>query len=265
MSRKEILAFGVILMAAFALPGSVLPVSAQPVPTEQQALQSEYARVNAVYQATKRDCAAHWDELLNFIGPVNDPMAPRDEACAGLKVAGLPPAQNQGWASCSDAVFANYEAKRMAYRQCYNEEDRLGQEKLELYRQILARVNRAGGAGGTQTASRPSPQRAQPAVQSNRPGWLGVEISPVEASTAQRQGLVHNAGAYVEGTFTGSPARLAGLLRGDVIVTFDGQPVATPEDILGYAQDIKAGQIVSIDVIRNGAQQTIQVAIQARP
>ena len=260
MSRKEILAFGFVLMAAFASPAS-----AQPVQTDQQALQGEYARLNAVYQATKRDCAAHWDELLNYVGPVDELMATRDEACAGLKVVGLSPVQNQGWASCSDAFFANYEAKRMAYRQCYNEEERLGQEKLELYRQILARASRAGGAGGTQTASRPSPQRAQPAVQSNRPGWLGVEISPVEASTAQRQGLVNNAGAYVEGTFMGSPARLSGLLRGDVIVAFDGQAVATPEDILGYAQDIKAGQMVGIEVIRNGAKQTIQVAIQARP
>ena len=229
-----------------------LPVSAQQTPV---AGQNDYARVNAEYQAVKRDCADMRAELDTFIGPVNDPLAPRDEACAGLRVAGAPPAQNWGWRSCSDEFFARYEAKRALYRQCFAEEERLGRERLALYRQ---QVN-----GPVQPVS--APRAVPPSQPSAQPGWLGVEIDRLTPDRVRRLGLGTPAGVYVRGTVPGSPAQQAGLRQGDVIVGFDGQRVANTDDIQAYARGILAGQTIPIDIVRNQQTQTIQVAIQARP
>lgn len=228
-----------MVLAVWALPAVAQQTSAP--------AQTDYTRANAEYLAVKRDCADMRDELMGYVGPVNDPLAPRDAACAGLRVDGVPPAQNWGWRSCSDDFFAQYEARRALYLQCAQEEERLGRERLALYREEQRARAEAAAAGPPE------------------PGWLGVEIRRLTSSLARRAGLNSTAGVYVSDTVPGSPARQGGLREGDVIVGFDGRPVTSTADVEAVARTLVAGQTLSVDIVRNSRPQTLSMAIQPRP
>jgi thiol-disulfide isomerase/thioredoxin len=62
-----------------------------------------------------------------------------------------------------------------------------------------------------------------------------------------------------------SPAARAGIRLGDEVVTVDGQPVASAEDIVARVQASKAGAKLPIVVRRDGKEITIEVVPEARP
>ncbi|MFM8379312.1 MAG: YidC/Oxa1 family insertase periplasmic-domain containing protein, partial [Planctomycetia bacterium] len=85
-------------------------------------------------------------------------------------------------------------------------------------------------------------------------GYLG-HLAVAEADGGCRVGVV---GA-------GTPAEVAGILAGDVIVQVDG--VATP-DVAALAKALrgtKAGQTVAIEIQRGGAPRTVEAALVRRP
>jgi len=81
---------------------------------------------------------------------------------------------------------------------------------------------------------------------------LGVTIQPVTDALAKGFGLADGKGALVSGVSEGSPAARAGLLAGDVIVEFDGRPVARPEDLSRAVAGTALGRAVPLKVIRAG-------------
>ena len=58
-----------------------------------------------------------------------------------------------------------------------------------------------------------------------RRGWLGVRIQSVDDAIADSLGLGTARGALVAGVDDKGPAKPAGLMPGDVIITFDGKDV----------------------------------------
>jgi S1-C subfamily serine protease len=71
----------------------------------------------------------------------------------------------------------------------------------------------------------------------------------------------------VQNVVDGSPAATAGLKVGDVILSFDGQPVADPAqlgDRLVSAAD-KLGRNVPMTIWRGGTQQTVSIALTSLP
>ncbi|MFN3231451.1 MAG: S1C family serine protease [Alphaproteobacteria bacterium] len=193
------------------------------------------------------------DTVLAFVGPVDAPMQPRDEACASLADASGRNLLNSRWRACSVSHFAEYDAKRAEYRACLEEEARLGQARVAVMRQIVAldRQLRQSALGGI-------PER--PPV----PGWLGVEIDDLEPIEAARLRLDGVPGAFVEGTLNRSPAQRAGLREGDLITAVEGTPIGSAQELQTYAQRLVAGQTIAVDIIRAGMRRTVYVAIEAR-
>jgi putative serine protease PepD len=62
----------------------------------------------------------------------------------------------------------------------------------------------------------------------------------------------------------GSPAADGGLKDGDVIKAFDGQKVASPNDVIGAVNDKQPGDKVTITYIRNGATTTAHITLGSR-
>jgi serine protease Do len=53
---------------------------------------------------------------------------------------------------------------------------------------------------------------------------------------------------------------------GDVIIAIDNQPVLQMDDLIAYLADsTKVGQKVTLTILRNGKQQTVDVTLEARP
>ncbi|NOU47267.1 MAG: M28 family peptidase [Bacteroidales bacterium] len=61
-------------------------------------------------------------------------------------------------------------------------------------------------------------------------------------------------GLGVGGVTKGAPAERAGMLKGDKIVGLNGMPVGTIYDYMNRLKQLKPGQRVNVDIVRNGAK-----------
>ena len=105
--------------------------------------------------------------------------------------------------------------------------------------------------------------------------WLGIAGGTITPAAAEQMGLNSDQRGVIVSTVTaGGPAAQAGLrggdaqtgLGGDVIVGIDGQAVNEFDDLLGYIiQHTTVGQTVTLQVLRGGQPQTIQITLGARP
>jgi len=87
------------------------------------------------------------------------------------------------------------------------------------------------------------------------PGFLGVAGGPTEDGSS---------GVLVESLTAGSAAELGGLQPGDRIVSIDGAPVTTIEELAGLVQTKFPGDEVSIELFRNGQRQTLTAVLGQR-
>ncbi|MCS7281318.1 MAG: DegQ family serine endoprotease [Desulfobacterota bacterium] len=82
-------------------------------------------------------------------------------------------------------------------------------------------------------------------------GWLGVSIQRVTPEIAKTFGLKEPGGALVAQVEEGSPADLAGIKRGDIIVEYDGKPVDM-DTLPRLVASTEVGKKVKIKIIRDG-------------
>jgi S1-C subfamily serine protease len=85
-----------------------------------------------------------------------------------------------------------------------------------------------------------------------RIGFLGV--SGAEPSSGR-------AGALVTQVSPDGPADDAGIRTGDLITTFDGQPVASMVDLAAKVRRTQPGTVVRLGIVRNGNRTAIEVRI----
>lgn len=62
-----------------------------------------------------------------------------------------------------------------------------------------------------------------------------------------------------------SPASAAGLQPGDVVVAVDGVPAADPETVTGAVRAHEPGDVISVEVLRDGEPRTFEVTLASRP
>ena len=86
----------------------------------------------------------------------------------------------------------------------------------------------------------------------DRSFYTGLSIRPVSDRLAQQLGLSEAEGLVVTSIESDSPAEAAGLLPRDVIVTIDGEAVASNEDVRDQLVDRRAGDTIRLGVVRRG-------------
>lgn len=92
-------------------------------------------------------------------------------------------------------------------------------------------------------------------------GWLGVVIQEVDRELAESFGLEKAAGALIARVIEDSPAAAAGLLEGDIIIAFDGNPIEVSGDLPHVVGRIRAGSEVDAEIVREGKRRIIPVTI----
>jgi putative serine protease PepD len=75
----------------------------------------------------------------------------------------------------------------------------------------------------------------------------------------------NRSGADVAQVKSGSPAADAGLKAGDVITSFGGETIQSPDDLTAAVAAKALGNKVSVTYVRNGTTKTTQVTIGTRP
>ncbi len=92
-------------------------------------------------------------------------------------------------------------------------------------------------------------------------GWLGVRIQELDEVTAKHLGIDDARGALVAQVDAGSPADDAGLLKRDVIVSFDDKPVPSMEDLPKLVAALPGGARARVEVIRDGKTKRLTVQL----
>lgn len=94
-----------------------------------------------------------------------------------------------------------------------------------------------------------------------RRGWLGVRIQPVDETLAEALSLAEEKGALVTSIDPEGPAAAAGLRAGDVIISFDGEEVASSRDLPRIVADTSVGERVDVVVMRFGVETVLEVEV----
>jgi serine protease Do len=96
-----------------------------------------------------------------------------------------------------------------------------------------------------------------------RRGWLGVKIQDITPDVAEAMGLAEAKGALVTDVPEG-PAREAGMLAGDVILSFDQADITDTRDLVRRVADAPVGEAVRVVVLRDGKTETLMVTLGRR-
>jgi general secretion pathway protein C len=129
-------------------------------------------------------------------------------------------------------------------------------------------------------ASSPEPQRAVTSSRtpiSTRPrvSTRTIRRSDIQESISDINSLLSQAQVRSYTSEDGSPGGLSvnsikagsiyakmGLRNGDVVQGVSGHPITSPDDILSLYEELKSGSSVSIQIMRNGRQQTLNYRLR---
>jgi serine protease Do len=96
-------------------------------------------------------------------------------------------------------------------------------------------------------------------------GWLGVQIQEVTPAIASSLGLTNDEGALVAVVTPKSAAAKAGLKQGDVVMSFNGQPIKKLRDLSRFVAGTQPGASSNMVVWRDGQQVTLPVTVAEAP
>lgn len=96
-------------------------------------------------------------------------------------------------------------------------------------------------------------------------GYLGVMIQDVTPALASEFNLKNDHGALIGEVEPNGPADKAGLKDGDVIVTYNGEPVTDRNQLQLDVASTKPGSKVPVQIVRNGDEKTVDITIKPLP
>ena len=100
-----------------------------------------------------------------------------------------------------------------------------------------------------------------PSDDTKQKGWLGVSISDMNEDAAERIKSKATSGALVRDVVEDSPAEAAGIEDDDVIVEFNGKPIADADALSSAVRKTKPGETVTVVVYREDQKKSLQVKV----
>ena len=95
--------------------------------------------------------------------------------------------------------------------------------------------------------------------------WLGFDGQTVSSEIALSLGMSTPIGVLIEDVHPSSPLMDSGVRRGDVIVSLDGEPVNTMEELNFRAATKSLGTVSTLDYLRGGDRASAQISLAAAP
>ncbi len=96
-------------------------------------------------------------------------------------------------------------------------------------------------------------------------GYLGVTIGSISEEVAESLNLPSRDGAIIVDVVDGGPSDQAGLEVGDIVVSLNGQKVKDNTDLTRRVGSARAGDMLRVEILRNGRPMTLQVRSGVRP
>ena len=96
-------------------------------------------------------------------------------------------------------------------------------------------------------------------VEQEKKGYLGISGLDVTSDVSAMYGMPE--GVFVTQVYEGG-AKSAGMLKGDIIVGFEGSKIRTMEDLQGYLEYYEMGETVEVTVQRGNAGGYEEITLQ---
>ncbi len=96
-------------------------------------------------------------------------------------------------------------------------------------------------------------------------GFLGVTIQTVNAAMAKALGLKEKRGVLVASVAEDGPAAKAGIKRGDLILSLNGETVNAPRELSKMAARLSPGSKARLKIIRKGKDKTVTLTAGKLP
>ncbi|MDH3258754.1 MAG: PDZ domain-containing protein, partial [Deltaproteobacteria bacterium] len=90
-------------------------------------------------------------------------------------------------------------------------------------------------------------------------------IQDLTGDLAASFGISDQLGILINSVFEGSPAEKAGIMRGDIVSAFDGNPVRSVRHFQQLVATFEIGKKAKIEVIREGEKKTLVAIIADSP
>lgn len=97
-----------------------------------------------------------------------------------------------------------------------------------------------------------------------RRGYIGVQITKVDAATAKAVGLDKPRGIMVQGVVDDGAAAKANVKPGDIILEIDGRELFLENELQSYVAGLSAGTTVKLVIFRDGKKIETKVTLKAR-
>jgi serine protease Do len=98
-----------------------------------------------------------------------------------------------------------------------------------------------------------------------RPAWVGLDAVPLSPAVARKLGWERTHGVLVDRVQPSSPAAVAGVHAGDVVMDVAGTPVADVEDLNARLRGYPARTSFTLGVFRAGRELTLSVTPEKFP
>jgi serine protease Do len=96
-------------------------------------------------------------------------------------------------------------------------------------------------------------------------GWLGFAIQDLTPQLKDALGLAEGTGVLISDVTADGPAAKAGIKRGDVIVSLDGQKMDSSARFRNAIALAGPDKEVAVEVLRDGTKKTFRVKLGAKP
>jgi S1-C subfamily serine protease len=137
---------------------------------------------------------------------------------------------------------------------------------MDMSGRMVGLTNRAFGRGAGVALGTPLVARVVEALLTQgrvQRGYLGVRTQLVGLPSTLRQtlNLPEDRGLLVVGIENNSPAEAGGLLLGDLLLRVNNQPVGDVDALRGQLRSRKAGESVTLGIVRGGARHDLNVTL----
>jgi serine protease Do len=97
-------------------------------------------------------------------------------------------------------------------------------------------------------------------------GYLGAQIGTLTDDMRESLGLPDDLeAAYINEVTPDAPAERAGLRNGDIVISLNGEKVETSTELTRLVGAARPGDILRLEVLREGRSQTVEVRSGTRP
>lgn len=127
--------------------------------------------------------------------------------------------------------------------------------------EVMVTLGRRPAKPHSSTPQKPAAPAASGSTPASGGSLLGLRALPVTESVALSLGLPQASGALVTRVVSGSPAELAGIPQGAVIVALDGKEVASAQDLANRVRAIGPGKTIDLAMYIAGKMATRQVRL----